>query len=67
MQVVDVRRVGCHVKAELVGLADRDARLDARSRHPDREAPGVMVATVIVLGHRALAIHAPAELASPDH
>ena len=50
------------VEAELVGLAEGDARLDAAAGQPHGEGVGVMVAAVVAaLDHRRAA-----ELAAPD-
>ena len=50
------------VEAELVGLAERDARLDAAAGQPHREGVGVMVAAVVAALHHRRA----AEFAAPD-
>ena len=47
VQVVDVDLVLDDVEAELVGLAERDARLDAAAGQPHREGVGMMVAAVV--------------------
>ena len=47
VQVVDVDGVVHDVVAEVVGLAERDAGLDAAAGHPDGEAAGVVVAAVV--------------------
>ena len=62
MQVVDVDAVLDDVEAELVGLAERDARLDAAAGQPHGEGVGVMVAAVVAALHHRRA----AELAAPD-
>ena len=50
------------LKPKLVGLAERDARLDAAAGQPHREGVGVVVAAVVAaLDHRRAA-----ELAAPD-
>ena len=63
MQVLDVEAVLDGGAAQLVGLADADAALDAAAGHPHGEAVGVVVAAgaLGVLGGRL-----PAELAAPD-
>ena len=63
MQVLDVEPVVDGGAAQLVGLADADAPLDAAAGHPHREAVGVVVAAgpLGVLGGRLAA-----ELAAPD-
>ena len=62
MQVVDVDLVLGDVEAELVGLAEGDAGLDAAAGQPHREGVRMMVAAVrSALHHRRAA-----ELAAPD-
>ena len=62
VQVVDVDPVLDDVEAEVVGLAERDARLDAAAGQPHGEGVGVVVAAVVAaLDHRRAA-----ELAAPD-
>ena len=46
LEVVDVDRVFGDVEAEVVGLAEGDAGLDAAAGHPHGEGLGVVVATV---------------------
>ena len=48
MQVVDVDAVLDGVEAELVGLAEGEARLDAAAGQPHREAVDVVVAAVVL-------------------
>src|SRR5579884_4364314 len=62
VQVVDVDLVLDHVEAEVVGLAQRQARPEAAAGHPNGEGVGVVVPPVVAaaLHHRR-----PAELASP--
>ena len=62
VQVVDVDPVLDDVEAEVVGLAERDARLDPAAGQPHREGVRVVVAAVVApLDHRRAA-----ELAAPD-
>ena len=61
MEIVDVQRGLLGAQAEFVGAADGLAAFDAAARHPHREAGGVVVATVALLGHRGAA-----EFAAPD-
>src|SRR5262245_62514976 len=62
VQVVDMDRVLDRVEAQVVGTAERRARLDAAAGQPDREAVGVMVAAVVApLDHGGAA-----ELATPE-
>ena len=51
------------VEAEIVGVAERDARLDAAAGQPHGEGVGMMVAAVVAPLHHRRA----AELAAPDH
>src|SRR5262245_41279988 len=51
---------------EVVGLAVNHAAFDAAAAHPDRKAPRVMVASVILLGEPALRINRPAKFAAPN-
>src|SRR3954469_21335739 len=67
MQIMHVNRVPRDVVAEIIRLADRDARLDPASRHPHSETPWMVVAAVVVRGQLALAVHSTAELAAPHH
>ena len=63
LQIVHVHRVGNHVIAVVVGLADRDAALDPATGHPHAEAARMMVPAVVGFGELALAIHRAAEFA----
>jgi hypothetical protein len=67
VQIVDVDRVAGDVVGKVVGLADRNSRLDPPAGQPEGEAARVMVAAVVVGGEASLAIDGAAELASPDH
>src|SRR6185312_17479357 len=67
VEVVDVDAVGGDAVAERVGGAVGDARLDPTAGRPGGEAPGVMIAAVVVGGEFPLAVIRPAELASPEH
>ena len=53
------------IAAVLIRLAKFNSRADSPSGHPDREAPGVVIASVVFPGQGALAIGCPAEFASP--
>ena len=66
LEVVDRDRVGHHVVAELVGLAEHEPALHAAAGDPHAEVPRMMVAAVVRVGQLALAEHRPAELAAPD-
>ncbi len=63
VQIVDVDAVVRRVETEVVGRAQRDARLDAAAGQPDREGVGVMIASVVAALHHRRA----AKLAAPDH
>ena len=47
VQIVDVDAVFDDVEAEVVGSAEREARLDAAAGHPIGEGVGMMVAAVV--------------------
>src|SRR6266568_2303566 len=66
VQVVNVHRVLDDVVAVIVRLAVTDARFDSATRHPDRVATAVMIATVVVLFNLALAIDGTAEFTAPN-
>ena len=55
-----------HVVGIVIGPTIADAWLDAATSEPDREAAGVMIATVVRLGQRALAVDGPSEFSSPE-
>src|SRR5262249_53123550 len=55
------------VVAEVVGGAVALATVDAAAGQPHREAAAVVVAPVVVLRQRTLAVNRTAELAAPDH
>src|SRR2546426_2711310 len=67
VQVVDVDRILHDVVAVVIGLAVADPALDPSAGEPHGEAAAMVVAAVVVLGERPLAVDAPAELAAPDH
>ena len=54
------------VVAEVVGFAERHARLDAAAGQPDGEAARMMVAAVVGRRELALAVDRAAEFAAPD-
>ena len=66
LQIVDVHRIRDDVVAEVVGLAVRDAGLDAAAGHPHGEAARMMIAAVVVVRQLALAVDGAAEFAAPD-
>src|ERR1041385_934251 len=67
LDVVHMDGVLHNVVAVIVGLADREARLDAPTCHPDREATAMMIAAVLGRGEAALTIYGPAEFSTPDY
>src|SRR6266540_3402176 len=66
LQVEDADRVRDDVVAVIVGLANRNAFLDAAAGYPHREIARVMIAPVIGLGQLALAIDRAPEFPAPD-
>ena len=62
-----MNRVLDDVARVVVGLAELHPGLHAASRHPDGEAPPVVIATVIGRGEAALAINGASEFPAPDH
>src|ERR1700735_5504901 len=66
LQIVYMYRIGHHVVAIVVGLADGDAALYAAPGQPHAEAAGMMVAAIVGLGQPALAVHRAAEFSTPD-
>ena len=66
MEIVDVDRILDDVVREVIGLAERDAGLDAAAREPKREAARVMIAAIVVSGQRALAVDGAAEFPAPE-
>ena len=67
MQVVDMHRVLRYVVGKIVTLAVADTRLDTSTRHPDSEAPRVMVPAIRFIVKNALTVGAAPELAPPNH
>lgn len=65
MEVVDVYGVTLDVVAKLVGFAVYTGP-DASASHPDGEAAGVMVATIVIGGEGTLAVVGSAKFAAPD-
>ena len=66
VEVADVDGIFDDVVTELVSLAVGLARLDAATSHPHREAAGMVIASVVVLGERSLTVDGAAEFAAPD-
>ena len=67
IEVVYVDGIACDVIAKLVGLAIRCACSHASARHPNSKAAGMVIAAVVGLGQRILAVDRTAEFASPNH
>ena len=55
-----------NVVAIVVGVAVRDARLDSAASHPTRKAPRMVVATVVFLRKRSLAVNRSTEFSAPN-
>src|SRR5215475_13366597 len=66
LEVENANRVRDDVVAVIVGLADRNALLDAAAGDPHREIARMMIAPVIGLGQLALAINRAPEFPAPD-
>src|SRR5206468_2970964 len=66
VKVVDVHRVLHHVVAVIVRFPVGEPWPDAPASHPEGETTTVMVAAVVVLGERALAVDGAPELAAPN-
>jgi hypothetical protein len=66
VEVVYMHAVLDDIVAEVVGLAEGRALVDARSGHQDREAARVVVTAVVSLGEGALRVGRTTELAAPD-
>ena len=67
LEIMHVDAFVGQVVAEVVGLADADAGLDAAAGHPHGETARVMIAADRFFGELALAVTGAAELAAPDH
>src|ERR1017187_318364 len=67
MEIVDVHAVSGNTVAKWVGRAVGDARLDSAAGGPGGEAPGVMVAAVVVGRQLSLAVIGAAKLAPPQN
>ena len=67
MQVVNGDGILDDVVREVVRLAVTDAWFDAAASQPDREASGVVVAAVVVLGERSLSVDRSAEFTGPQN
>src|SRR4029077_9173012 len=67
LQIVHMDGIGYDVVAIIVGLADAYAALDAASGRPHRKAARMVIAPVIGLCKRTLAVDRPAEFTAPDH
>ena len=69
VQVMQMHFAGDGTEAEVIGLAEGEARLDAASSHPGAEALGLMFPAMFVDGRGTTQILAPgraAKLAAPD-
>src|SRR5262249_43902586 len=66
VEVVDGPGVAADLVAVVVRFAEGDAGLHAAAGQPQGEAAAMMVAAMIVASEPALAVHGPAELATPD-
>src|SRR6185369_2590642 len=67
LQIVHMHRVIGDVIAVVIGLAHRDAGLDAATGEPYREAARMVVAAVICGCEASLAIDRSPELTAPNH
>src|SRR5690606_3440402 len=65
LKVGDMNWIGHHIVADIVGLAVDDTWLDAASGHEDREATGMVIATITRFGQCALAVDGATEFAAP--
>jgi len=65
-EVAHVHGVPDDVVGEVVGLPVRHTAPDPASREPEREAPWVMIAAVVLAGQFPLAVGGSAELSTPD-
>src|SRR5262245_22277136 len=67
LEIVNVNSVVAHVETKLVRRAIAEARLDAATRHEDRETERMMIAPQRrPVGGAPLAERRAAELAAPD-
>ena len=55
------------VKTQLVGGSMSDAALHPAAGHPDGEATGVMIASIVLACQTTLTIRRASELTSPNH
>ena len=67
VEIVNIYRILCDVVAELICLTVSNTALETTARHPDAEAPRMVIATIIALGERSLRVNRAAELAAPDY
>ena len=55
------------VVAEIISLTVGDARLDTAAGHPNREAPRMMITTIVFTRQITLAVNGAAKFTAPDH
>lgn len=65
VQIMNVDRIARDVVVEVVGFTERESRSDSAAGHPQGEAAGMMVPSVVLSGESSLAIDCSSELASP--
>src|SRR6185312_7163551 len=66
VEIVDMDAIADDVVAIVIGFAVDDARLDAAAGKQHGEAAAMMVAAIVGLGERALAVNSSAKFAAPD-
>ena len=67
LKIVNVNRIFDNIISQFVCFSINDSRFYASSRHPDTEATGMMIATIITVLKGPLAIVCAAKFATPDY
>ena len=67
LQIVDMHLAFGHAESQFIRGPMNVAAFETCSRHPDREATGMMVASVIGLGKLSLRVDRPSEFTAPNH
>jgi len=66
VEIVDIHRVPDHVVAVVVCLTVGQTPANTSARHPDTEAPRMMIAAIVILRQRSLRIHRAPEFSAPN-